>query len=209
VNGYGLYAAYFIPNSLDPSGLAKLDGPTGAAAIRAGLEPLKAKCGTCCDPTDVPKCCTSDECKAETEQIISALEKAWTNAFGKGASTDKDSIGGYMCWDWANIFDNALKNLNPKCVSFKQGAGYGKQTTKDGKVFTPFHFFLRVWACKEEYDGCRVNFDDGWMIEGKSAHEDDYLPEPWEEIEPSVLSQPPYNWKPPYQPLPMMPEASK
>ena len=111
---------------------------------------------------------------------------AWNKNYEFGPYNDNadksDSIGGFLCWDWSNIFADALNKLHPKCVSFEQGIAMAPAkitTDKQGfsKRVTPVHWYLKVYACKRNDNEYRVNFDDGFFDGSNTSHPGAFPPE--------------------------------
>jgi RHS repeat-associated protein len=176
-NLYGMLGNDAV-NFVDMFGLKKLSKTEGEAAIRAGLTMLQSACDKGCK-NDGKTCCTADSCKEESKAIIEALVAAWNRNYGKGMNSDKggDAVGRFMCWDWANIFEDALQKLKPKCVSYEVGVAAAPTVADEyGKIRTPVHWFLKVYACKREKNAFRVNFDDGYLDGETASHQGAFPP---------------------------------
>ncbi|MBK9989190.1 MAG: hypothetical protein IPP19_00240 [Verrucomicrobia bacterium] len=165
-------------NFVDAIGLKKLTKTEGEAAIRRGLSLLETACDAGCKD-DGKTCCTPDQCKTESKALIDALVAAWNRNYGRGMYSDNggDSVGGFMCWDWANVFEDALAKLKPKCVSFSAGVAEAPaEKGADGKMHVPVHWYLKVYACKREKNAFRVNFDDGFFDGTDTSHPGKFPP---------------------------------
>ena len=180
-------------NYVDLVGLRKLSEEQGEDALRAGLGLLQSSCDKQCNANT---CCTAAQCKSETSEIVQALVRAWRANYGKGPYDDKakgnDSVGGYLCWDWAAIFNNALSTLKPKCVSFEQGRADGPK----GKIVTRVHYFLKVHTCKNTNVEYQVIFDDGFFDGEATAHPGAFPPENSYYTEVRFVSPDRPNWQP-------------
>ena len=150
-------------NFVDPYGLKKLTKNEGESSLRAGLAMLETACdGGCKSGLFGKRCCTPEQCKADSKAIIEALVSAWDRNYGHGPYNDdgvnpftgetSQTVGGYFCWDWAKIFADALSKVNPKCLSYEQGVAAAPEVTVTdlGLTYkrTPVHWYLRVHACK-------------------------------------------------------------
>ena len=98
---------------------------------------------------------------------------AWNRNYGNGPIDDsvpgQPSVGGYMCWDWANIFEDALSPLHLKCASFQEGIAATGMLILNGEPGRRVHYFVKIYVGNMDVDSMRVNFDDGF-IEGKAAN---------------------------------------
>ena len=178
--------------------------------MRAGLAMLETACDSGCKPGFLGKkrCCTPEECKKDAKAIIDALVGAWNRNYGNGPHSDargSDTVGGYFCWDWANIFNDAIQKLDPNCVSYEQGiaaAPVETVTTWYGlpEKVTPVHWYLKVYACKRESSKFRVNFDDGFF-DGENASHPGAFPQKtkYNESDSANYSKPRYS---PFTPAP-------
>jgi len=195
-------------NVIDYLGL-KLTKDGGAQEILGGLANLQAACDKGCG---FFHCCTKKHCKEEAAQLVQLLADAWTRNYGNGPYNDNapgsDTVGGYFCWDWAGIFNNAVASTKFKCFSFTIGMA-AAPTVGDG---TPVHYYLQIYACKRKKDGFTVSFDDGFY-DGSPVHSGpfvppggNYKPAPplWPPQRPSPFRPAPAPFKPsPFQPIPM------
>jgi RHS repeat-associated protein len=189
-------------DTVDYLGLKKLSKSDGVAALQAGLSMLEAACDKGCKKRFLGifkrTCCTPRVCKKEAKQIIQSLIEAWERNYGNGPYDDSapgsDTVGGYFCWDWSHIFENALANFKPDCVSFEQGMAAAPATAQG----TPVHWYLMVHACKKEKAECRVNFDDGYFDGQNSSHPGTF-PDPTSPYQPTPPIVTP-TW-PPYVPI--------
>jgi hypothetical protein len=167
----------FVANSplgfVDPYGLRqRLSKSDGENSLRSGLALL----GTACDKaaqSGNSGCCSAATCKEESKNIVEALVAAWNRNYGNGPIDDsvpgQPSVGGYMCWDWANIFEDALSPLHLKCASFQEGIAATGMLILNGEPGRRVHYFVKIYVGNMDVDSMRVNFDDGF-IEGKAAN---------------------------------------
>jgi len=154
---------------IDILGLKKLNKEEGDAAIRKGLAML----GSACDSACVKSCCGPKGCKKEAQTLVDLLVAAWKSNWGKGPGNDNakdsDTVGGYFCWDWARIFQDAAAARKFNCISFTYGMAV-KDVPPDAHGKVPVHYYLKVYACKRVSDAYRVSFDDGFFDGQNSAH---------------------------------------
>jgi RHS repeat-associated protein len=153
----------------DPLGRAPRARPitkeSGEEQLRSLVEGLKGLCEKC---NDCPEC-TEAQCKEEAEKISKALWKTWNANFGKGASTGDDQIGGYLCWDWARVFQKALANLELKCWKSELKT----YAMKVGGV--GIHTTIRISAGKGQKKEC-TKVVDGGNLGGKDVVHDGGFP---------------------------------
>jgi len=184
----------YIETSLPPDQRPQ-DTPThaeGLANIQAGLKLLETACDHCCADrvaskgTDDSGACPSSrspssasqtkepcdkaKCKQDAKTAVDAIAAAWSLNYALGRNKDTeanngDPVAGYFCWDWADIFIDALKKANLKCLSFQLGEA-DAPPNKLGNV--PVHYYVKVFACKKNLEkkgdfSCQVTFDDGYM----------------------------------------------
>jgi hypothetical protein len=134
--------------------VAKPTKAEGAKKLKSAAQVLKGLCDDCC------KDCPPGQCAQEAQAIVDAIVAAWNDHFGKGSNTSKDEIGGYLCWDWARFFRDAVKKTKPKCWKFDWQMAVGPHDKKSD--FIPWHYWLALWACQKK-DKCKVMIDDGWF----------------------------------------------
>jgi len=148
-------------NMADNLGL-KLSKEGGAKAINDGLSSVQAACDKGCG---LFHCCSKKKCREEAAKLIQLLADAWTRNYGSGPHNDNPpppdtsaSVGGYLCWDWAAIFQDTASSTKFKCFSFEIGMAVGADTPKGTQV----HYYLEVYACKRHSDTYRISVDDGF-----------------------------------------------
>ena len=151
----------------------KLHLEEGKDALRAALPLLERACDTACTPGDGcvgPDICTPIDCKTEANQIVDALVAAWGRNWGRGfgndSAPDSHAVGGFLCFEWENIYRDAVAYLKPSCFSWKTGIAVAP--VRRGR--TPFHFYLKLNACRGTTSDSQVTVDDGFMFVGKAAH---------------------------------------
>ncbi len=137
----------------------KLSKDGGAKAINDELSSLQAACDK---RRGFFHCCSKKHCNQEAAQLVQLLADAWKRNYGSGPHDDNapgsDTVGGYFCWDWATIFQNAASSTKFKCFSFEIGMAVTAATPQG----TPVHYYLEVYACKRHKDKFRISFDDGF-----------------------------------------------
>lgn len=143
------------------------DKPTkaeGAASLGTLAAAMRALCEDCCSREESD--CDPATCRREADAIAAAILDAWNANYGKGSLDDdaagSDSIGGYLCWDWAKIFEDAAKSTNPRCWTVKYGMA---RKTASRAV----HYWLDLYACQESEE-CLIIVDDGWFIAKTLVH---------------------------------------
>ena len=129
-------------------------------------------------PVDPKTLCSVTQCKNEAIKISKAIQSVWRNKFGQGPGPNKRPlVGGYMCYDWTFMFNNALKRLNLKCHTFQEKVYYyeGRDAKgvpthhprKAGGVFFRIHFFVEIYACPDIMTKeCTNTIDDGFFNDG-------------------------------------------
>ena len=146
----------------------KEDGHRGLAEATAALY---AACDKCC-PSERCKI-DKDKCKKEADLIVKTILNVWEINFGNGKDDSEDNIGGYLCWDWTKGFQGAIKFL--KLESWRD-----EERMSKSKTDTAQHYWIELYACKENKDDCTVIIDDGWLIDGTFVHspplEADFFP---------------------------------
>ena len=177
-NGLDPKQAHLLPEN------RKQDNPTyakGLASLNKGLELLKAACESCCPETCPSSECSKDNCKAEATKIIKALTTAWSLNYGLGKAEDNkenegDPVAGYYCWDWAEIYMDALSRTDLNCFDYKIGAAIVKNGVDQNNNVKPdkfwkSHWYVKVFACKKNTDtSCQVVFDDGFFDSENTSH---------------------------------------
>ncbi|MFO0972891.1 MAG: RHS repeat-associated core domain-containing protein [Phycisphaerae bacterium] len=149
----------------------KLGVANGEQSLKKGLGLLEKACERNCKYQQNRPCCPVYECKYEAVSIVAALIEAWRRNWGMGPFSDAGSsptVGGYYCWDWANIFDDALTALKPVCLTFERGLAWGPPVRNGRPGETYVHYYLRVYACGDKHSP--VSFDDGLMDGSHAAH---------------------------------------
>jgi hypothetical protein len=167
-----------------PPDQRKQDKPTyakGLESLNKGLELLEAACGSCCPEKCPSSECSKDDCKAEAPKIIKALTTAWSLNYGLGSADDNednkgDPVAGYYCWDWTEIYMDALSRIDLNCFDYKKGAAIVKAGIDQnnnvirGKLWDS-HWYVKVFACKKNTNtSCQVVFDDGYFDEENTSH---------------------------------------
>jgi hypothetical protein len=91
------------------------------------------------------------------------MVNAWNRNHGKGPHQDNpDHVGGFLCWDWARIFQDAARAMQWDC--FEHQIGMATKTgfaLPDGSI--PVHYYLEVYACRRKLAEFQVSFDDGFL----------------------------------------------
>ncbi len=127
-----------------------------------GLDAIGPMIAGMCD-----KCCNQKycDCMGDAAKIRDALKDTWTQNYGYGPlgpnrGPGDDSVGGFLCWEWANMFSSALTRLmlNSGCMSFHRMA-----TVRFPAIVprNPMHAWVRI-SIGNGGPGCEANADDGW-----------------------------------------------
>lgn len=96
-------------------------------------------------------------CKEEARSIINSLKQAWTLNYGFGPDmAGRDPVGGHFCWDWANIFNEAVSGLPLRYWSNEKGFAVKGNTSS-------VHWFIKLYAYKNNDPMYRANVDDGFF----------------------------------------------
>ena len=177
-----------------PTTRPRLGGVTGLLGLgrgRQSLESARDVLKKACERGCVGEgtSCTVAECKAEADKIVDALLQAWDDYYGFGPHRDgrgSPSVGGYMCWDWAQIFEQAIDSLNPKCFTTELGLATKRNARPDAADRVPVHLWVKVFACDQRNDECKTSIDDGYLRDGVMVHPSPFPPapgpfNPWEE----------------------------
>lgn len=107
--------------------------------------------------------------------IAAAVAATWRAKFGKGPHLGRDdSVGGYMCWDWAYHFNQAIASLGLKCWTHASKMMM-KLPIPKGKALGPVHYFVDVHACKNKKSQCSATIDDGWYKRGGFFHKHPFV----------------------------------
>lgn len=156
-DGFSLYPAYFAPNGVDPSGTKR--------SLPVILNSLCEKC---------TKGAAQVECKERGKRLYESLTKTWNDNHGKGPNTSKDNVGGYLCWDWATVYEEVGKKCGGKVITSERRRI--RKIVPDPSKGFPVHFYTRFCAggdkSKKE---CCVDVDDGWFIGGRYCHRPDEM----------------------------------
>ena len=149
------------------SRLEKREVEKGARRIARLASKLKASCKTAA-------------CRKEAQEITDAMVRAWKHNHGKGNNTSKDTVGGYLCWDWSMAFAEAARSVNPRhfVVQEKMVHYRGSRAV---------HFFVELKPVGAKGKKGTVYADDGWETGGKYVHSP-----PW----PPPAQTTPGTWRP-------------
>ncbi|XZE43464.1 RHS repeat domain-containing protein [Pirellulaceae bacterium SH467] len=143
-----------------PKGPSYRDGLT---QLLDGLGLLRATCRKCCKK---PSGCDSNQCEIESRQLTEALMHSWDEYYNAGPASDySEAVGGYFCYEWAVIFQNALNSTNSKCFSgIRTGCRHngGPVINPGGVEIDRTHEWLEV-TIGEASSGCKVAIDDGFL----------------------------------------------
>jgi RHS repeat-associated protein len=197
-DGMSLYRGWFAPNDLDPYG-TKAAKEQGAKAIRDSAEELKKECACCVEQGKV------DLCKEEAVKVTEALAKMWEDNWGNGPLNDNDpgsdSVGGYLCWDWANAFKDAADSV-PATIWENSYQMFEAAPTPQG---TPVHFAVKINIKnpKAGHDCDGFSYDDGFfdgdLIHGQACKKNKDWPAPgsgYNPVPPGQSAPPKYGLHP-------------
>ena len=165
------------------------DTPThdvGLASIMAGLALLETACDKGCPDREYtteciinemgyeitretfvdanPNKCDKTKCKEDAKKAVDAIAAAWSRNYGRGPHwLYRDPVAGYYCWDWSNIFMDALESQNLKCLKSQTGKAKHK---RDGRI----HMYVKMFACGNKKAEDQVVFDDGFFNRAGCSH---------------------------------------
>jgi hypothetical protein len=135
------------------------------------------------------------------------LITAWQNNYGRGPAPPEspDPVGGFYCWDWAEIFHDAVGE-NDDCFSFFKWSALNPKPEKDetgaimrdefGRPIHRVHYFLWVYVGGASTDkpikGCNAVFDDGFFDKTLSHDGTTFIADAgWDVVNPKHLGPPP------------------
>ena len=114
------------------------------------------------------------DCKKRANRLYKSLTKTWNDNHGKGPNTSKDNVGGYLCWDWATVYEEVGKKCGGKVITSERRRI--RKIVPNPRKGYPVHFYTRFCAggdkSKKE---CCVDVDDGWFIGGRYCHRPDEM----------------------------------
>ena len=154
----------------DPLGLKQQQGggptrgkPTkeeGAKSLEKLLPILEALCDKCWTPCAG---CTKDECKDQAKLIQKALLATWNHNFDRPnkknpAKDRKDKVGGYWCYEWAQVFKEAMDLLKIPCWKYKKIVVHPENDAP-----AAIHGYLALYAYGLATNDCSAFVDDGWL----------------------------------------------
>jgi RHS repeat-associated protein len=173
----------------DPDGPGYLEG---IDMFIRGLDTQKALCGKCCFKGN----CNKQTCESGIDEMKFRIITAWASNYGRGGygNAPGHPVGGYLCWDWAYIFQQALGGMNNPCVQFQVWSllnpNFGQGNPPDYII----HYVLHVNIGGANDPGCQFSIDDGFDLRGVNTNGvHPGLPWPWIGIDPTT--------NPPGQPL--------
>jgi hypothetical protein len=187
---------------IDVLGMMSAHETAGINAYVAMVKKLQAMCREpCCRCIDKDKGmwtpCLPSDCKKEAGWLAGAIVRTWSSNFGAGTGKDTgDWVGGYLCWDWARAFNDAIQKSNYKCwTSLRRSA------RRQAHPYTYIHMFVEVRACNADKDECRAYIDDG--IWGDYYHTPPWPLKPWYLDSLAKTFVPfPWQWTTPITPVP-------
>ena len=183
---------------VDYLGLATVTKEEGAASLATLAAALKAMCSApCCKCIDAKRDkwtpCKPKECAEDAERIASGLLATWNAGFGKGPLSGDDTVGGYLCWDWAAAYRRSVFLKSSKCWTYELSGVEKPDPRKAGVI--DYHYYLTLHSCKDAGDGCTVMVDDGWFDSVSLVHKSPWLPkDEWKKTRTNPeawLAQPP------------------
>jgi RHS repeat-associated protein len=130
-----------------------------------GLDAISRMLGQLC-----LSCCTDDDCGCVQDalQIKDALLHVWRSNYGYGPLGANqggidDSVGGHLCWEWTNMFYDAVSRLQRRstCYTFHRMRMDRNEPYSGYPDFDPMHAFIRI-SVGDGGTGCELNVDDGW-----------------------------------------------
>lgn len=120
------------------------------------------------------QCCQGaalDTAASEAKKLIEGLVDAWAINYGKGPHiTHSDPVGGYLCWDWAHVFNKTILSRN--LTQFSPTIG---EIIKDpNATVSKVHFYVTMQVCNNPKPACTLSFDDGYWKSRKLVFPGDY-----------------------------------
>jgi RHS repeat-associated protein len=163
----------------------KVSYQQGLAGLDAIGPMIASMCSECCNESYC-------DCMGDAAKIRDALVSTWKSNYGYGprgpnTGPGDDTVGGYFCWEWANMFYNAVTSLSLKsgCMSFHRMM-VAKPPLPNGII--PIHAWLRISIGNGGTD-CEANADDGWG-NGSSSNRQTPLSNPLIWTPPFIVPEP-------------------
>ena len=142
----------------DPMGLGFFDPPLPSPGGFPLLQKLNALCKKCAEPNKL------GYCLQRANRVAYSIKRVWRSNFGRGPATMIGvAVGGYYCYEWANVFHEVGK----KCG--------GSHITSEVVVIRQVprgqdHVFTRFCAGDDRgKQECCVDVDDGFS-DGDFCH---------------------------------------
>jgi RHS repeat-associated protein len=103
------------------------------------------------------------QCRNDALYIVSELMAAWSGYYGKGNHGNKgDRIGGYFCWDWADLFVYTVESV-PSNIWSATWRRFDSNTSLDR------HYAAMIFIVHPKTADCYVTLDDGFSL-GNMVH---------------------------------------
>jgi|GEM_PF-5762726 len=117
---------------------------------------LSGMCNTCCSDSGACKC------GGDANKITDALNDVWRENYGRGPTGPNqgpgdDTVGGFYCSQWSNLFHDALSAVQQGSSCFSFDRVRSDRTDGSGRM----HAWVRI-SVGRGGPGCEVNADDGW-----------------------------------------------
>ncbi|QDV45604.1 tRNA nuclease WapA precursor [Stieleria neptunia] len=136
-----------------PSHPNRIDYLDGLRGIYNGISKLQAACKNCqCD-------CTEAECNTDSILLVKAWLSAWQANFSSVPDRNPIRVGGWYCYDWAQIFESAFDRVGSKCFTKELRAS---SQGKPPKVY--IHVWLTVTVGSTSASNCQVSLDNGFGL---------------------------------------------
>ncbi len=146
-------------NNVDSLGLDRETAESGVRKLRAALPAMQNLCKCCVDEGRV------EQCKTDAAVVVFRLVATWVRNWGNGPNISKDQVGGYLCWDWASAFVEAVnfdETANWEAFFRKWQAPYNPKTRG-----WPVHDAARLYITRpKDYKNCQLTIDDGFFYDG-------------------------------------------
>ncbi|UDQ97751.1 RHS repeat-associated core domain-containing protein [Lentisphaerae bacterium WC36] len=202
IQEYGGYNLYCLSNGDSINAVDKLGLNNGAtledkAAGDVAFKNLGKKLDSLCTKSCCKGIGKTIYCKWSAHKIGRSIYNSWIKNWGKGKNKGKDNVGGFLCWDWAQLFFEIGSNEGLGIWKVRRMRIISKTPREGGGV--SIHFFARFCACDCKKKKCCIDIDDGWF-NGDFLHkpQDWYKNDPEWEYDKNSQRVPP---KKPIQPI--------
>lgn len=149
-----------------------------------GLDPISGLAQKLTDICNDPDCNSGNlsDCLTQAKNIAQILETMidYYSDPNKKPGQDKrpGNVNGYMCWDWAKGFDDALTD-KMGTGPFSKDYAFLKNPKADPDTQANSHYAIKLTTCNKPK--CTVFVDDGFFNNTGNVHPAPWkIPSPWE-----------------------------